>query len=187
MSRVYTIKVAERVRRVVHLEDSVKTKLELLDVLPPEGMSGVLARELERRGFTIEDGKAVRIEDDGIVIEVDLESAEVTVGLARETEIEKDDISRGRSTAPRDKKLEKKLKDQLRDRLEDEVDREREEQQDELTKQLEQALADIQAELDQIGNRVTADALKEKAASMGEVTSVEEDEQTGSVTIKVKV
>ena len=52
---------------------------------------------------------------------------------------------------------------------------------------LEGKLGDLRKELDQISNRVTAEALKQKAASMGEVQEVSEDPESGSLTIRVKI
>ena len=115
MSRAYRISVKESVHRVIKAEDSVCTQLEVLEVLPPEQMAGLLADELEKRGF---------------------------------------------------KKAE--LQGQVTDRLEGK-------------------LSDLRQELDQVVNRVTAEALKRKAESLGRIKELTEDQQTGSMTIVVEV
>ena len=51
MSRSYRISVRECVSKVIRAEDRVSTNLEILEVLPPEQMAGLLSDELERRGF----------------------------------------------------------------------------------------------------------------------------------------
>jgi hypothetical protein len=71
--------------------------------------------------------------------------------------------------------------------LEREVDLERERLTDEVASKLEKHLINLRRELDQVVNRVTAEALKAKAASIGEIEEITEDPETGSVTIKVKV
>ena len=47
--------------------------------------------------------------------------------------------------------------------------------------------AAMRKELDQAVNRVTADALKEKAAQIGQIKSLSEDAATGSMTIVLEV
>ena len=58
MSRAYRIRVQESLRRVIRASDHVSTDLELLDILPPEQMSELLAQELQKRGFE-RDGQSV--------------------------------------------------------------------------------------------------------------------------------
>jgi hypothetical protein len=59
--------------------------------------------------------------------------------------------------------------------------------QEAATKQLEGRLRDLRGEMDQVVSRVTIDALKERAAQLGEIEELHEDAQTGELTIKVKV
>ena len=56
-----------------------------------------------------------------------------------------------------------------------------------MTDRLEAQLGDIRKELHQAVNRVTAEALKQKAAQLGQIKEVTEDPQSGSLTIKVEV
>ena len=46
---------------------------------------------------------------------------------------------------------------------------------------------DVRKELGQAINRVTAEALKRKAASIGQIKHMTEDPQSGSLTITVEV
>ena len=59
--------------------------------------------------------------------------------------------------------------------------------QGEATEQLEGALADVRKELNDAVNAVTREALKRKAAQMGEIKEMSEDPEAGSLTIKVEV
>ena len=59
--------------------------------------------------------------------------------------------------------------------------------QGKVTDRLEGELGDLRQELDQAVNRVTAEALKRKAASLGQVKEMTEDPQTGSLTIVIEV
>ncbi len=56
-----------------------------------------------------------------------------------------------------------------------------------MTDRLEGRLADLKTELDQAVNRVTAEALKRKAASMGRIKEIADDPESGSLTIVVEV
>src|SRR5437763_14432415 len=60
MSRSYRIAIREHLRRVLKATDRVSTQLEILEVLPTARMAGLLAEELERRGFRAEDGNLAR-------------------------------------------------------------------------------------------------------------------------------
>jgi hypothetical protein len=89
MSRSYRIAVRESVNRVIKAEDKVSTQLEVLEVLPPEQMAGLLSDELKKRGFEEKDGVLVRKEQ-GVVITVEPCSGTVTVAAesAESTKLE---------------------------------------------------------------------------------------------------
>ena len=59
--------------------------------------------------------------------------------------------------------------------------------QAEVTDKLEARLGDLRRELDQAVNRVTAEALKRRAAQLGTIKQLTEDPQSGSMTIVVEV
>jgi len=190
MSRAYRIRVGEATRRVVHVEDGVSTTLELLTVLPRERMSELLAAELERQGFRRDEGTLVRVEPDGVAVTVELATGTVTVGLVHEQEVEVHAERVTTSTndnADRRAEVERQLRQRVAADLDEGVDRERERLAGEVAARLERRLRDLQRELDGVVNRTTAGALKERAAQIGEIEEVVEDEKTGSITIKVKV
>jgi hypothetical protein len=58
MSRAYRIRVRESLKRILRAKDQVSTQLELLEILPAEEMAGLLAQELECRGF-LRQGRAL--------------------------------------------------------------------------------------------------------------------------------
>src|SRR5580704_16128592 len=78
MSRAYRIRVSESVHRVLRAGDKVSTHLEILEVLPPEQMSELLAHELENRGYR-RDGKLLVRKTDGVTVTVDTATSTVTV------------------------------------------------------------------------------------------------------------
>lgn len=185
MSRAYRIRVKENLKRVVRVHDKVSTQLEILEVLPPEQMADLLRQELRNRGFQEEGDKLVR-RDKGVTITVDPKTGEVEVQseLSKKVAVEGEREARTYSDNP---KLKKQLKDQLRDDLEKQVQERETELQKQATDRLETELGELRHELDQAVNRVTAEALKQKASQLGQIKEMTEDPQTGSLTIVVEV
>jgi hypothetical protein len=191
MSRAYRIAVSGSVERIVHIEDGVCGSLELLPILPKERMRDLLASELTRRGFQVEGNVARKTPEKGIVIEVDLDASTVSVKVDADVAL---DIKRERvgTVAERTSRggiadAKAKLKDAVDAEVErvaaDEVERERRH----VTAKLEGKLKDLKGEIDDAINRVTGEALKEKARSMGEIEEIAEDKTTGALTIKVRL
>lgn len=189
MSRSYRISVRECVNRVIKAEDKISTTLEILEVLPPEQMSGLLADQLEKEGYRREGNLLVK-EEDGVVISVDAESGEVTISsqASESTKVEGERVGRAYDdVGPHAGQVRENLRQELQRDLEKKVGDKTQELQGKVTDKLEGKLGDLRQELDKVVNRVTAEALKRKAASMGQVKEITEDEQTGSLTIVVEV
>ena len=79
------------------------------------------------------------------------------------------------------------MKDQLKQDIEKKAERETERLQTQATEALEKHLEELQPELGQVINKVTRDALKQKAQQLGTVKEIHEDAETGSLTIKIEV
>jgi hypothetical protein len=92
-----------------------------------------------------------------------------------------DDVGPGRKT------IEEQLGRELRADLERRIDQKQEKLQKTASERLEAKLNEVKPELQEAANRVTAEALKEKARQMGQVKEVIEDREAGSLTIKVEV
>jgi hypothetical protein len=189
MSRSYRISVRECVNRVIKAEDKVSTQLEILEILPPEVMGRMLADELERRGYRREGDELVK-EEDGVVISIDSRTGEVTVSAeaAESTKVEGEMHGRAYDdVGPHASQVRENLRQELQKSLEKKVQDKTGALQSKVTDQLEGKLGDLKSELDQVVNKVTAEALKEKARSMGQIKQMTEDETTGSLTIVVEV
>src|SRR5262249_4824444 len=89
MSRAYRIAVRESIKRVVRARDHVSTDLEVLGILSKEQMAGLLAQELQSRGFK-QKGKNLVRSKDGVSITVEPDSGKVTVQSDLEQEIQID-------------------------------------------------------------------------------------------------
>jgi hypothetical protein len=188
MSRAYRIGVAESLRRHVQVEDGICSSLELLPVLAQERMAELLAARLLERGFTRRDGLAVRRDDDGVEVTVDLASAAVTARLGARAELELE-AKRSGTFAESEARpsAEGKLRQQARESLEKEAASRQQSLREEVTARLEGKLRELRGELDGVVNRVTADALKARAAELGTIEELSEDPETGAMTIKVKL
>jgi hypothetical protein len=189
MSRAYRVSVRETRNRILRAEDHVSTQLEILEVLPPEQMAGLLADELERRGFE-RDGTRLTRHQNGVTVTVDTTTATVTVAAeaSEETTIQAERTDRAYDdVGPHAKVVRENLKKQLEKDIERKVSEKTAGLQTKVTDRLERELNDVRQELDEVIHRVTAEALKRKAAQMGQIKEMTEDPQAGSLTIVVEV
>ncbi|MGL4465510.1 MAG: hypothetical protein ACRDD1_05610 [Planctomycetia bacterium] len=188
MSRSYRIQLRESLSRTVTSADGVQAGLELLDVLPPGEMAELLAAELLARGFKREGDRLARNRG-GVAVEVDLRDGAIDVHVddCAEVEIVKAKaawVEEGITTAAH---AQRELIEEMKVELAEAAARRQESLDRKTTDRLEDALADLRPELDGVVNRVTATALKKRAAELGRIKEVSEDAATGSVTIVVEV
>lgn len=190
MSRAYRISVSESVRRHVRVSDGIRTQLELLDVLPADSMCGLLTNELSHRGFERDGDEMVRVDEDGVEIRVAVTGdniGHITVRLAKESDVDIEVERTGRAYRETESQAREALREQVDRAIENQATKAEAELSAEVTELLERKLRDLRREFDQIGNRVTAEALKTRARQIGEVKEISEDPETGSLTIKVRV
>jgi len=189
MSRSYRVSVRECVNRVIRAEDRVSTDLEILEILPAEQMAGLLGDELEKRGYRREGDLLVK-EEDGVVISIDAKEGKVTVSSEASESAKIEGERHGRAyddVSGHVDQVRQGLRQELQRDIEKKTDEKTSQLQSKVTEQLEGKLGDLRQELDQVVNRVTAEALKRKAASLGTIKEVSEDQQSGSLTIVVEV
>jgi len=190
VSRAYRIQVKESLRRDVRAEDSIHAEIELLEILPPEQMGELLRRELTERGFEPqEDGTMVRERND-VAITVDPCTGEVFIRAKAEQTItvegKRDGVTYD-DVGPRNQQVKERLKQELISDLEQRIEKQTADVQSAATGKLERELGALRPELNEVVNRVTAEALKQKAAQMGQIKEISEDPESGSLTIKVEV
>jgi hypothetical protein len=189
MSRAYRVSVRETRSRIIRAEDHVSTQLGILEVLPPEQMAELLADELERRGFEREGPRLTR-KQNGVTVTVETTTATVTVAAeaSEETTIQAERTDRAYDdVGPHAKVVRENLKKQLEKDIERKVSEKTAGLQTKVTDRLEGELCEVRQELDQVVHRVTAEALKRKAAQIGQIKAITEDPQAGSLTIVVEV
>ena len=192
MSRAYRISVSESISRIVRAEDGVSADLDLLPILAPERMQSLLATELERQGFVRQGSEGgadrmVRVDPDGVRIEVDLGAGTVHVSIEGERDVAVEGQREAWGAKPDDDVTKEAARRALRQQLEGQIDRKEQELSAELADKLEARLRELRGELDRAVTRVTQEALKERAAQIGEVREISEDPATGSLTIRVKL
>jgi hypothetical protein len=189
MSRAYRIRVRESVKRVITAGDEVSTQLEVLDILPKEQMADLLRRELEGRGFKQENGEMVRRQN-GVTVQVNPETLDVTVksSLCENVELEAEKETRAYTdVGPSATKTKQDLRSEVLRDLEKQVQKKEGGLQAKATDRLEEQVGELRRELDDAVGRVTAEALKQKAASMGQIKEMTEDPEAGSLTIVLEV
>jgi F0F1-type ATP synthase membrane subunit b/b' len=190
MSRAYRIQLSEKLQRVLRAKDHVSSQIELLEILPQEQMAQLLEQELERRGFVRGEEGLVR-EQNGVKVTVDPATGTITVHseLCEEASLQIDREARVFDDWQREsrEKMAEAAREELRRELEAKAQEKTEKLQKEATDRLEGELADIQKEIGQAVNRVTGEALKRKAAQLGQIKEMTEDPQSGSLTIVLEV
>src|SRR5205085_12408296 len=140
-------------------------------------MSALLAEELEKQGFELKDGQLVR-KDKEVNITVNPDTGEVTVSAAAEKKVQLAATREGRSydeSGPNAKRVREDLKKDAQKELDRQADAKTSDLQTKVTDRLERHLGDVREELDQVVNRVTAEALKRKAAQLGQIKEITED------------
>jgi hypothetical protein len=192
MSRAYRVKVRETMRQVIRAEDHVGTRLELLEILPPEAMADLLRRELTGRGFQLHDHDNTLVRRrDGITVTVEPETGTVTVRAESDQEVEHEAVREGFADDDWGRagraRTEEQLREGLRKGFEREAGKKTAELQRQVTDRLERQLLELRPELDRVANRVTAEALKRRAAQIGQIKEMTDDPQTGSLTIVLEV
>jgi hypothetical protein len=152
-------------------------------------MAALLEQELATLGFERRGELLVR-EENGVVVEVDPVSGTITVRIEadQKVQLEKEGEANvydfGSETS---KHIQETRREQLRQEMEKEAQKEQQQLQKEVTDRLEAELMDLRGELDRAVNRVTAQALKQKAAQIGQIKEMTEDLESGSLTIVLEV
>jgi hypothetical protein len=186
MSRAYRISVKESLARHVEVEDGISSKLELLPLLSKERMRELLAAELVGKGFVREGHAVSRDEGKGVVTHIDLDTGEVDITAEGHADVSVESARVVVSDRQSVEREEAKVRSSLREGLERELSAEEEALRREVAAGLEARLKGLKPELDGVVNRVTATALKQRAAELGTVEEVKEDAD-GGLTIKVRV
>lgn len=188
MSRLVQIPIDIGISRVIHVEDGVATKIQILPILPPERMREHLAEELKGKGYEVADGHATKeLERDGgkVTVTVDVATGEVTVKLQHEETVKIDHHHVGTTDTDFGEEGRRRVRAEAERAAERKADEAAQRLQEKGTQALEGVLQDLRPEIEQVVHGTTKRALDEKAASLGEVIGKEDDGE--NLTIKIKV
>jgi hypothetical protein len=191
MSRAYRIRQRVRVRAhvdtAVSASDEICTRIDILEVLPPEQMAELLATELEQRGFERQADGTMARESAGVKETVNPHTGEVAVRAEKAERVELT-AEREISVEGYDTAALQRQQARERERMHQELERQAPEAaQTKLSRKMEERLCELGRELGDAVHAATAEALKQKAAQMGTVKEIAEDPAAGSLTITVEV
>ena len=188
MSRAYTLRLKESLRRTVVVRDGVRAALEVLEVLPREQMAELLRARLGARGF-VQDalGALVRDEPDGVRVSVDPVLHTVTLSLAGEQAIDLEAEASVPTFEERHAHDERTGRAALQGELEADAAAVEATLRADVAERLSRRLADLRGELDRVTHEVVADGLERRAAQLGQITELSRDDATGELTIRVKL
>lgn len=158
--------------------DEVTTRIEIPSIVPPNVQSGIMGQILREHGFSDEEGGRLTRESNGVKVNVDPSTGEVTISAEESTDIPISEDDNG--GCPCSTRLRQAAKEAHRQNVNKGL-------QGRVTDRLEKALGDLGCELEQVGNQVTKKALVQKAKQIGEVKRITHDNETGGVTIVVEV
>jgi hypothetical protein len=189
MSRAYRICLRESAQKLVCAEDHVSLVLEMLSILPEEQMAELLDAELRGRGFE-KQGEVLQRNQAGLSISVDPRTANVIVSATAADAVELKAEVTGYATDEQGssaKRVEAALRRELAASVKQKAALHRANLEAKVTAAIEAKLDEIGLELNSVVNRVTAEALKRKAAMLGTIKHISEDSQSGSMTIVLEV
>jgi len=190
MSRAYRITLKETAIRDLKGSDEICTDLEILEVLPCEQMGELLKKELTEKGFAEGDDGTYRRTDGNVTITVNPKTFELSVRADVDEEVT---LEARRHAGGYDDvgPSERATKAGLQEQLAKDIDAKAHEQTERLrgraSEQLEEKLRDLEPELSEMVNKVTREALKQKAKQLGTIKELHEDEASGSLTITIEV
>lgn len=185
MSYPYRVSVSRTVKETVTEKDQSRNKVDLTPILETGRMRDLLVEALERRGFEKRsDGTLVRTRD-GVTETFDPKSMEVTASAEASGDIKKEKTVEARGDSWRREEAERSrahVEAEVGRRLERELavtEAERQEKQRELAaeaaKRLQESEKRRMQDLNEATLDVYAEALKEKARTLGEVKEVTEN------------
>ncbi len=175
-SRPWKLTAKAPVGQVHTADDHVTTRVDIPPILTQERTGQILSGVLTRRGFDEqEDGTLVR-EREGVTTTVDPSNGEVTVAAEDSGDLPDMPPSGGCGCQAR-----------AREMAEQAIRNAKDDVQRRVTERVAGALSKLGCELEGVSAEVTRQALKEKAAQMGEIKELTEDPKSGALTIKVEV
>lgn len=186
------------VRRTVNLDsdvnenDAIEVDIRMLPILDPKTLEHLVKQELEQRGWTRNDEGALTKQFGEATATLPPDSTTITLGVRAETSVSVSATEDG--AAPEsDQEAQDAIEDKAREVAQRKLDVVRDRARRALQRKNAEALlaveADLRKDVDDSVNAVTKKALERRAATLGEIESVQErrDAEGGyELTITVK-
>lgn len=188
MSQVYRVTLEGNVTKTIHVDDMMRIRVELSDILTKEEMDTILKNVLKKEGWVEEDGVFHEKDSEDSTI-WDVENGEVVtkVGLKREVSIDVTGTGSSESTTSARTNADSALKREL-DKASEEIEKIKRSEQKALAEKLTKSESERTAKINKVLQKVYTEALVAKAGQLGSVKSVETEDNgdAHSVTIRVE-
>lgn len=176
----------------LHEDDKVILDINMVPILDPERMKDVLKNELEKNGFEIEGNKATKENPNGSDYEIDLDELKLEIDVSKALQEKKSEIYMEEEDLPDE--LIQGGKDEIEidvNLVDDEVRKSIENAVNRNNSKTNQAVTQETLKGRQLINEILRDvyreAVKEKANSMGNVSSMNETNENGEMKIRVEI
>lgn len=175
MSRAYWVKLSTSVSDTIHANDRATHKIDLEAVVPAGEMTDIVTDALEEAGWARRDDGRFEKRIGDVTLTWDVDKSEVEARVEASQSVSQDVHAEGRgydqSHAQTD--AEQRLEREAT-RVRDAIAGEQERLQQQLTQRLSESEERRVREINEVLQRVYAEAVKRKARRMGNVTSVQE-------------
>lgn len=188
MSYAYRVTVTRSVQETVKGKDSSRNKIQLTEILPPERMKELLQRALEKKGFEKQADGSFQRTKDGVTEVYDPKTGDVTATaeVAGDIKKQKSVQAVGDARNQRDAGSQRSFaENEVGARLEKEIavteaerSAKRKELETDAKKRLEETEKARVRDLNEATLDVYAEAIKEKAKTLGEVKEMTENKKS---------
>lgn len=189
MSQTYECKLGESVSHTIEAENEVRHRISMTKILSEDEMKNILKDTLQKEGWEEqEDGTYQTTGEDGETLTWDLEESEVTARLEETKEVGATISVVGSGYCERSAANDAQRQiESERQRVEAKaLDRQRDIEED-MAKTLEDGEEKRKHKLNDIISQVYGEAVKKKAASLGTVMSVQENNSESKYDLVIRV
>jgi DNA anti-recombination protein RmuC len=192
MSQTYRVRVKQAISETVEVDERWRSKVETLPILEKTQMADLVAAALKDLGWVQEDSMLTK--SDGIwesTFNPDAMQIETVASHNETVEASFDGYVNQYNYLDDEEQAQVNASQNKKEDLQEEINRQknkiRYELQQQIDSELNEYFNEIEKDLDKAVESAHKQALKNKAKSLGDVYAVEENEQTGELTIRVKV
>lgn len=194
MSQTYQVELKEKMAQTVNVGKEWRKRVQLLSLLPESQMGEILAEELLKNGWSKEeDSNKLKQSKDGFDLEFDPVTRQLGIRYEEEEEVQvsANETQRVYDYYDREDVARERAEEALKSRLKGELKEAAETKEEEMLQDLERREAEILKLVDEAMSesieKTHKEALKRKAGSLGEIESIEENDELGEVTIRVRL